>query len=77
MAKQNKRPNGILLSLTISRSLDYFTDLKGKRRAWQATTDENRSGEDVREDRNKKWELAFKARVKHVVPGLFLEVLTV
>lgn len=36
------------------------------------TMGENATGENVQKDRDKKWEMAFKARMRQIVPGLFL-----
>ncbi|EAW09539.1 dual specificity protein phosphatase family protein [Aspergillus clavatus NRRL 1] len=33
---------------------------------------ENATGENTQKDRNKKWEMAFTARMRQTVPGLFL-----
>lgn len=33
---------------------------------------ENAAGMDTENERNKKWEIAFKARMRQIVPGLFL-----
>ncbi|KAJ5124024.1 dual specificity phosphatase Yvh1 [Penicillium bovifimosum] len=33
---------------------------------------ENATGENAQKDRNKKWEMAFTARMRQIVPGLFL-----
>ncbi|KAJ5950397.1 dual specificity phosphatase Yvh1 [Penicillium vulpinum] len=34
--------------------------------------DESRTGKDIENERNKKWKMAFTARMRQIVPGLFL-----
>lgn len=33
---------------------------------------ENAAGKNTENERNMKWEMAFKARMRQIVPGLFL-----
>lgn len=34
---------------------------------------ENATGDSTEKDRDKKWEMAFTARIRQIVPGFFLE----
>lgn len=38
----------------------------------RSTMGEDAAGKNTEEDRNKKWEMAFTARMRQIVPGLFL-----